>query len=405
MAPCPYTYEAMCSTLYSSSAPPDLIYFLEMFILPMFADLPLDTVAQMKQSLDKTLALIHLALTLQFAALEALAFEGYVAAKWEVAPAMTVSKVQRTSSRRTTTRTRPALAILAPKPSSHSSQTSLDILNESPTSRSSSYSSQTSDTTTTTQSHDDASRSSSYSSQSSLFSSIIDPYTSPPSKLSPHTSRPSALSLRRGMKPMSLTLPTSSSRHNPSTLSRSTLPSLATKTSASSVNTWCDSIITPDYALSSGLTSYIHNMPTFQTAPTITMTSTPFPSRRSSIRSSFQSSVRPPLTLLAQTKDQMQLPTAGDASLTTPIRSRPLSSKSPSQHMNTLPTSSKMLPLFQTQRDRASVSTALPLPPKSKSSRKRLAAATRHIFARKREHAAQKGMQHEKGYCYSGLVS
>jgi len=395
MTSCPYTYEAMCSTLYSSPAPPDLIYFLEMFILPMFADLPLDTVAQMKQLLDKTLALIYLALTLtlQFAAIEALAFEGHVAAEREAASTLTTSKVQRTSTpskpRQTTTRTRPALAVLAPKSISYSSQTSLDSLFDSPTSRSSSFSSQSS---YITQSPDDASRSSSYSAHSSLCSSIIDAPTSPLSKPSPHTSQPCAHSFRRGIQSMPLTLTPASSRHNQSTQSQPTSSTPATTPNIAKVNTWSNNIIIPDNKLSPDLASLNkHNPPTSRAA--VKQASTPFPSRTSSIRR--------PSSLLSQIKDRIQFATAGNA----PIPSRPQSSKLPSHHINTSITSPKLLPLCQTRRDGESAT--LPLP--QKSTRKRLAAATRHIFARRKSGGAplgfgEQGTQHEKRYCYRALA-
>lgn len=69
----PYNYLAISEHLFSSApTPPDLIYFLDMIILPPFADLSPETIDSIQLHFDRILAFIYFTLTLQLAALEVL---------------------------------------------------------------------------------------------------------------------------------------------------------------------------------------------------------------------------------------------------------------------------------------------------------------------------------------------
>jgi len=69
----PYTYSSIANHLYSPATPITMIYFLEMFLLPIVAEFQLDTITDFTVQLDRYLALVYFTMTLNFAAVEAVA--------------------------------------------------------------------------------------------------------------------------------------------------------------------------------------------------------------------------------------------------------------------------------------------------------------------------------------------
>jgi len=69
----PYTYSSIANHLYSPATPITMIYFLEMFLLPIVAEFQLDTITDLTVQLDRYLALVYFTMTLNFAAIEAVA--------------------------------------------------------------------------------------------------------------------------------------------------------------------------------------------------------------------------------------------------------------------------------------------------------------------------------------------
>jgi hypothetical protein len=69
----PYTYSSIANHLYSPATPITMIYFLEMFLLPIVAEFPIDTITDLTIQLDRYLALVYFTMTLNFAAMEAVA--------------------------------------------------------------------------------------------------------------------------------------------------------------------------------------------------------------------------------------------------------------------------------------------------------------------------------------------
>jgi len=67
----PYTYSSIANHLYSAATPITMIYFLEMFLLPIVAEFQLDTITDLTVQLDRYLALVYFTMTLNFAAMEA----------------------------------------------------------------------------------------------------------------------------------------------------------------------------------------------------------------------------------------------------------------------------------------------------------------------------------------------
>jgi len=67
----PYTYSSIANHLYSPATPITMIYFLEMFLLPIVAEFQLDTIADLTIQLDRYLALVYFTMTLNFAAIDA----------------------------------------------------------------------------------------------------------------------------------------------------------------------------------------------------------------------------------------------------------------------------------------------------------------------------------------------
>lgn len=370
---CPYTYEAMCSRLYSSSAPPDLIYFLEAFILHIFADVSLETVAQLKDNLDRALALTYLALTLQLAFVEALAFD-VTTAEQTTTPVMTRREENKPSSVAALPEvhvvTRPALAVLAQKTQAHSSTISFDSALSMQTSRSSSFSSrpssissQSSRITTITDSPITSSQCSSYSSQSSPPPFTIKTQAAQLTKLSSLTSSNSALTIRRGRLPVPSCLKSSIPRHKTSSASLYTIPQ-HTSTYVSKAEQWPCSIVTAsDTTESSPINSINHSR---------------FLSATCSCKdtSEARTSCRSTKALAPKLIDESKGKLPGLESVRVPrLASVQLAAH---KHLDRPRWNAKLLPPHKALQHEAS--SALPMPPRP--SKKRLAAAIRNIFPR-----------------------